>query len=198
MSTTQRETYRFHRPITGVRLRGANAASVRSSATAPSKTAPVSEPEPAPVPIVDTSKIEAILAQISRAVEDFSRSQQMQRDEIKATSISLATNIASHIIGQRVEAGDFSVEPLLDRAIDQLSGNQGEISVRLNPEDLATLDEQSTAATVAQQVQLIADARLPRGSCVAVQGQRQLISSIEQRLDDAERLLKKGMDDAWS
>lgn len=196
MTATQNERYHFHRLLTDVRLRGVPSSTPRN-ATTPTAEAKPAEPAP-PVPTIDPQKIERLLANIARSVDDYSSSQKIQVEELRAMAVSLGTSIARHIVGQAVDAGQFNLEPLLSKIAGQLDEGNAAISVRLNPEDLSALQEESTTATIVQQLELVADPALQRGSCIATQGQKQLLSTIEQRLDDAERLLKKGIDDAWS
>jgi flagellar biosynthesis/type III secretory pathway protein FliH len=105
----------------------------------------------------------------------------------------LSVEIARRVLAQRIENGDYDVEAIIKEAIgDNLI--EGELSVHLNPEDLALLESarrESGQDGQPENVKLVADASVGRAECMVKTPKGTIESRIDQKLDQISGALKK-------
>lgn len=191
---TQRERVVFHAQLSEVRIAPTSDVSTPKAKPSVPKSGTETSPTAAPQQ-ADPKIVEMLLVNISKTLNSYAASQQLQTDQIKTQAVGLATTLARHIVGKSIELGDYDVQPLIDDAIARL-GHSENVAVRLHPDDLQAIELNDGTSSLGSQLQLIADPKLARGSCIATSGQRELVSTIEQRLDDVERLVKKELENA--
>jgi flagellar biosynthesis/type III secretory pathway protein FliH len=104
--------------------------------------------------------------------------------------VELAVAVASHVLYERLDSGDFTVEELVRSAVRRLEPRQA-VTVRLHPDDLAplerrTADEPLFALDTAE-LRLVGDAELGRGDRRAEPGDVAVLANLEEHLAEIRR-----------
>ena len=127
----------------------------------------------------------AALAQARQALERAATELTGLRDtiaqEAEAKVAPLAVAIAEKILMQAVEAGQYDMETIVREAL-RSTPSRREIVVRMNPDDLARLENGEAAGKplALGNVRLIADATVGRAECVVETAE----GTVEARLQD--------------
>ncbi|MCD4823831.1 MAG: hypothetical protein K8S55_04440 [Phycisphaerae bacterium] len=104
-------------------------------------------------------------------------------EEIKRAAVDLAMTIARKVLAQRVEAGDFDIDPIVAEAIGNLPP-QGEIVVRLSGGDLKRCGLASQAKdAVGGRIRFVADPGVSPGGCVVESVEGRVESSVVDSLE---------------
>lgn len=102
--------------------------------------------------------------------------------------LSLALHLAEEIVGRELRACDDVVLAAVERSLS-LVPDRGDVVLRVNPDDLAVvLESTSSMGHRAGDVQIVADAAVGRGGCVASCGALQVdaqLPAVFDRLRDA-------------
>ena len=102
--------------------------------------------------------------------------------------LSLALHLAEEIVGRELRACDDVVLAAVERSLS-LVPDRGDVVLRVNPDDLAVvLESTSSMGHRAGDVQIVADAAVGRGGCVASCGALQVdaqLPAVFERLRDA-------------
>src|SRR5579884_3713825 len=154
---------------------------------------PVPEPEPAPAPVIDAApaapeaqpnreeqaareereRLDGVLGQLLDVARDLKSAQRGRLEEMQRVAIELAVAVASHVLYERLESGEFPIEELVRAAVKRLEPRQA-VTVRLHPEDVALLErrtaEEPLFALDTEDLRLVADPKLGRGDCRAETG----------------------------
>lgn len=134
-----------------------------------------------------------ILATLRSTAAELRRQQQERLREWQRAAIELALTIASRLLYDRIQSGEFPIEARVREMIAQLE-HEPVVAVRLHPQDLKLLrdrlGEQSLVGT-GEQVRLLADPTLARGEC-RVEGRETLVlSDVVRQLEQIrEELLR--------
>jgi flagellar biosynthesis/type III secretory pathway protein FliH len=166
--------------------------------------APPPQERPAP-PAVDPQAqkdrqlIEQTLASLSEAIDGLEAQQRQRLEEMQQVAVELAVAIASRLVHERIEAGDFAVETLVRQVVERLGTSQP-ATVGLHPDDLALLEKRlgSGRRLFAEDsgIRVVADPTLVRGSCKAETADSGVHAQIETQLADVWRHLLQTIPEA--
>jgi flagellar biosynthesis/type III secretory pathway protein FliH len=179
----------------------------------------VALPEPAPAPAVDVEaarreaerlreeqaareereSLERVLGQLVDVAHELRAAQRDRLAEMQRVAVELAVAVASHVLYERLEAGDFPVEELVRAAVKRLEPRQA-VTVRLNPEDLALLErrtsEEPLFALDTAELTLVADPALGRGDCRAETGDVAVLADLDEHVAEIRRDLLQALPEA--
>jgi flagellar biosynthesis/type III secretory pathway protein FliH len=185
----------------------------------PDPPAPEPEAEPESVPVIDLEearreaerarqeqadreereRLDGVLAQLLDAVRDLRAAQRGRLEEMQRVAVEVAVAVASHVLYERLESGDFPVEELVRAAVSRLEPRQA-VTVRLHPDDLALLErrtaEEPLFAADAAELRLVADAALGRGDCRAETGDVAVMANLQEHLAEIRRDLLHALPEA--
>ena len=143
--------------------------------------------------------VNRLLCQLNEQVQELEQQRRESVDELQRVAIDLAMFATSQILQREVQANEFPIEKLVQMAVERLGAHQ-QLVFRLHPQDLQQLQTVLARAEIAWSlpdgVQLVADPSQARGSCFADTGEFGLLSTLEQQLEDLQRSLKEGLEDA--
>ena len=147
----------------------------------------------------DQETMEQVLAGLSQAAADLKVHQQDYLEGLQRLAMELAVTIASHILHEQIQAGDFPAEALVRKVVEQLETTRP-VTVYLHPEDLKLLQrrlgEGESIFPKKADVHLAADPTLGRGSCRAQAGDISVLADIEEQLSDIRRQLLEALPEA--
>ncbi len=88
------------------------------------------------------AQIETTFAAIDEKLLEIERRRQDSLVEMQQAAVELAISIASRLVHEKIEAGDFAVEELVGQLLKRCEG-RGPAVIRLHPADLKLLKERS-------------------------------------------------------
>jgi len=117
------------------------------------RPAPPPEPVPEPVAVVpveqerraeqaareERERLDGVLGQLLDVARDLRSAQRGRLEEMQRVAVELAVAVASNLLYERIESGDYPIEELVRDAVRRLEPRQA-VTVRLHPEDLALLE----------------------------------------------------------
>ncbi|HWL07353.1 MAG TPA: FliH/SctL family protein [Planctomicrobium sp.] len=170
---------------------------------APPKPAPVVTPvqfrQESPRPTVTEPDLTPLLGAITASISEVEERRQQSLGELQHVAIELAIAVASQVVYQSIERGEFAVEELVSRAIHEM-GIGSAMTIFLNPADLTLLHKRLATLTPSwnlDQVELKADTGIARGGCRAELPEgRLLVSEVTTRLSEIRRHWMEELDDA--
>lgn len=112
-------------------------------------------------------------------------------DEVREAAVELAHAIASKLVFQQLEEGNFPLTLLVREVLSRLTSPEP-ATVRLNPEDLAQLQGDASFAAALQTeraVRLVADPKVGRGGCQAAAGEITVVYDLRRQIDEIRREL---------
>jgi flagellar assembly protein FliH len=119
--------------------------------------------------------------------------------EMQRVAVEVAVAVASHVLYERIESGDFPVEELVRAAVQRLDPRQA-VTVRLHPEDLALLErrtaEEPLFALDTEELRLVADPALGRGDCRAETGDVAVMANLQEHLAEIRHDLLRALPEA--
>jgi flagellar biosynthesis/type III secretory pathway protein FliH len=179
--------------------------------------APPAEPEPAPAvdpaeALRDAEKarreqaareererLESVLGELLDVARDLRAAQRGRLGEMQRVAIELAVAVASHVLYERFDSGDFPIEELVRQAVKRLEPRQA-VTVRLNPDDLALLErrtaEEPLFALDTEELRLVGDPSLGRGDCRAETGDVAVMANLEEHMAEIRRDLLRALPEA--
>ena len=147
----------------------------------------------------EREQLESVLANLTDVARDLRAQQRTRLEEMQRVAVELAVAVASHVLYERLDAGDYPVEALVRRAVKRLEANEA-VTVRLHPDDLALLErrlgEGALFALDGDEVRLTADPALGRGDCRAETGDISVVSHLEEHLEEIRRELLRSLPEA--
>lgn len=157
------------------------------------------KPTPPPPAPREDSKLGELMEQMLEGIQELKAAQENRLEEMQRVAIEVAVAIASHVMYERLESGDYPLEELVREAVRRLEPRET-VKVSLHPEDLALLEGRLTAepklAFDPGEVRLVADPRLARGDCRAEAGDVHVITHLEEHLAEIRRQLMSVLPDA--
>jgi len=138
--------------------------------------------------------IECVLRNLHEAAA-FLRSQQQEHlEEMQRLAVELAVAIASRLLHDQIQSGDYPVETLVRKVVERLDTPQP-VTVFLHPADLALLKQRlgegRTIFPESAEVQLRSDAALARGDVRAQAGDISVLADLEEQLKDIRGTLQE-------
>jgi hypothetical protein len=184
------------RPATGV----PGTAAPPAPPKAPSTNVPAAaDSRPHLSPEEEWRVIEAAFAAIDEQVQEIEQRRQQSLVELRQAAVELAVSIASRFLHERIEAGEFAVEELVEQLLAKCEGSKA-LEIRLHPADVELLERRSQGKTVPWRshagYKLVADAALKRGDCRIDAGEFSVLSLIELQLSELRQHLLENLDDA--
>lgn len=181
---------RFHAALRGVRLVDAKSAASRNAERLQEKSETAQNATPS------DEQFKMFLSTIGNAINAHTAKQLEANKELEMATAELAVAIAEQIVGHSVDTGQLSLGPLIRNGVRQMAGS-GALQIRLSEKDLANLDQAKLrlgegSESAGADVVFVSDSNLPPGSCIVESGDRQVASSLKQRLNDARRLVLEG------
>ncbi|MHC4622756.1 MAG: FliH/SctL family protein [Planctomycetota bacterium] len=135
------------------------------------------------------------LTQLSQALQDaLNKLNGFQQDvlkEHKAQIAKLSVEIARKILMQKVQEGDYKIEPIIEKALENTPTRQ-DVVVRLNPDDLAQWEKsgEKDAQSICAGIKFAADPDIGRAECLIETPRGAVESFIDQNLERIGEALK--------
>lgn len=132
-----------------------------------------------------------IMASLGEAVTQMRQQQQVQVGQCQTAIVELAVAIASRFLHDKVRAGEFPLEILVQQALERLDVRQA-VQVFLHPDDVKILQqrlEQSKEGWPAGDIRFVADAGVRRGGCRVQAGDNGLFADLEMLLTELRQQL---------
>ena len=127
-----------------------------------------------------------ILSALRAAVAEVRRQQQQRLHEWQRAAIELAMTIASRLLYERIQSGEFPIDARVREMVAQLE-NEPVLAIRLHPQDLKLLQQRlgdQPLLPEGEQPRFIADASLARGECRVEGRETILLSDIVRQLEE--------------
>lgn len=153
----------------------------------------------AALPPPEGDSVALLLEQLIDVVQDLKAQQRERLEEMQKVAVEVAVAVASHVLYERIKAGDFAIEELVRRAAKRLESHEA-VKVYLHPDDLAALERRTIEgpllALEGEDVRLIADPGLGRGDCRAETGDVSVVTQLEEYLAEIRRDLLQALPEA--
>jgi flagellar biosynthesis/type III secretory pathway protein FliH len=147
----------------------------------------------------ERERLEGVLGQLLDVARDLRAAQRGRLEEMQRVAVELGVAVASHVLYERLESGEFPIEELVRAAVKRLEPRQA-VTVRLNPEDLALLErrtaEEPLFALDTEELRLVSDPSLGRGDCRAETGDVAVLANLDEHLGEIKRDLLHALPDA--
>lgn len=126
------------------------------------------------------------LTQLSRAIDDMSKSKARFRAEVEADAVQLALAIARKVLNRELNSDPEALGGLARVALDKL--NLRELQrVRVHPADAPAIERLLSTLSVPKRVEVIADGTLERGGAIFETDHGMLDASVTTQLGEIER-----------
>ncbi len=144
----------------------------------------------------ERERLEAVLGRLTDVARDLCAAQRGRLDEMQKVAVELAVAIASQVLYERLESGNFPIEELVRAAVKRMEPRQA-VTVRLHPDDLALLErrtaEEPLFALDTEELRLVGDASLSRGDCRAETGDVAVLANLGEFLAEVRSDLLKAL-----
>lgn len=135
-----------------------------------------------------TAQMQAAASVFANALDQIEHVDLGTLHDFQQQVLSLALQLAEHVVGRELQACDDVVLGAVERALS-LVPERGDVVLRVHPGDLAiVLESAASMGHRAGDVQIVADADVSRGGCVASCGPLQVdaqLPAVFARLRDA-------------
>lgn len=184
-------TVKFERRLSGARLIAEGDVSASSSSAEPTGNAglgmdPAAEP-PTPDPTPE------LLRQIADGISNIQTRTESVARELGSLSIALARVMVQKLVGYSEELQEKRLSGIL---MESLSRPQQAIGIYLNPKNLPAIESCLRQQESCQEIILSADASVAVGECRVEFDAHELVSSLENQLDEIEARLSEIIEDA--
>jgi|GEM_PF-4235034 len=126
-------------------------------------------------------KLQAKIKLVEEISEQLTQIMPPQMAQIEAAILEISRKIAQAVIGFELQSSSNQQRIIIKQALRQIADNCSKFNIRVNPLDLALLEE--LRPTLPAQISIISDENLQAGGCI-IDAPNQLIdASIEQRLN---------------
>lgn len=155
--------------------------------------------EAAPDHAAEWAQIETTFAALDERLQEVEHRRKESLVEMQQAAVELAISVASRLVHEKIEAGDFAVEELVSQLLKRCEG-RGPAVVRLHPADLKLLEQRTQGKPPPWLDQktytLTADGSLERGDCRLEAGDFGILAKIELQLSELRQHLLECLDDA--
>jgi flagellar assembly protein FliH len=131
-------------------------------------------------------RLDAVIAQLARSVEDLSSLRARLRRQAEADLVHLAVAIARRILRRELSLDPEAIAGLVHAALQRLAG-QEIARVRVHPELAVAVRTALAEGQGAQAAEVVADARLEVGAVIFETERGNLDASVETQLAEIER-----------
>jgi flagellar assembly protein FliH len=122
------------------------------------------------------AKVRRALAALSAAIESFDQRQTLAVADVEDAIVAGAFGIAQAIVQRELQVTEAPGAEALARAM-QLVPERGDITARMNPNDIDTLSIEDLA-TGTRTVRVVADASVEAGGCIVEVGETRIDSQL--------------------
>lgn len=146
----------------------------------------------------ERSAIERTLAGMTDVAEDLRAQQRQRLAEMQQLAVELAITVAGQLVHQRIAAGAFGVESLVQKVVDRLETTQA-VTVYLHPDDVTLLEQrlgEGRPLLENNEYRLVGDPSLGRGDCRAETDEHSIHAHLEQQIADIRKHLLQHLPDA--
>ena len=195
----------LHAPLRDVILTDPQAALPPLPAPRPTVPPPMPPAAVAPAPISETDlgrelmkdrlEISRTLVNLTAAVNALEARQQQQLIEWQRAAVELGVTIATRLLHDKIQAGDYPVETLVRQAAERLNTEEP-ITLRLHPADLHLLEQRLDGRPLFAPdatIRLVGDPTLGRGDCRAEAGENVVLAELRAQLADVRRELLRSL-----
>jgi flagellar assembly protein FliH len=144
----------------------------------------------------EREKLDRVLGQLLDTAHDLRAQQRNRLEEMQRVAVELALAVASHVVYERIAAGDYAVEELVRRAVTRLEPGAA-VTVALHPDDLALLERRLADGPLyaldTDELRLTGDPALARGDCRAETGDVTVTTRLEEHLAEIRRDLLQAL-----
>ncbi|MEJ5275345.1 MAG: FliH/SctL family protein [Thermogemmata sp.] len=141
-----------------------------------------------------------LISALRSAVAELQRQQQQRLHEWQRAAIELALTMASRLLYERIQSGEFPIDARVREMVAQLE-NEPVIAIRLHPQDLKLLEQRLKEQPLwpeGEQPRFIADATLARGECRVEGRETILLSDVVRQLEEIRDELLRSLGHARS
>jgi flagellar biosynthesis/type III secretory pathway protein FliH len=129
--------------------------------------------------------LQRLMSNLEEVATELQQQQSQRLEEMRQVAVELAVAIASRLVHERIEAGDYAVETLIRQAVESLKTTQP-ITIYLHPQDLALLENRLAKThpppTDLVKLRLVGDPLLGRGDCRAEAGDTGVLAQVQEQL----------------
>lgn len=128
--------------------------------------------------------LDGVLQSLKQVVAELQQEPEALKLELQDAVIQLASLIASKLVHDRIDASEFPIEEFVRQIVDKL-GTGDPVTVRINPQDLALLQERlgdEPLITDGPDIAWEADDTLSRGNCHATTGDMTVSNIVREQL----------------
>lgn len=146
----------------------------------------------------ELTELRQMLANTAELVMELQDQHRQSLHEMQEVAVELAVAATSWLTGVAIDRGEFAVDDLIRKALQQMEIDQP-VRVRLNPADhdlLKNLIRDPAGRRMLENVSCFDDPQLARGSCRVESGRRILLSDMESRLENIRRSWMEKLDDS--
>lgn len=140
-----------------------------------------------------------LVAGLTEVARELRAQQRSRLEEMQRVAVELAVAIASHVVCERIESGDYAIEELVRQAVKRMEPREA-VTVYLNPDDLTLLERRlgdgPLLSLEGEDVRLLGDASLGRGDVRAESGDVNVVSQMEEHLAELRSGLLRVLPDA--
>lgn len=140
----------------------------------------------------------SLLGKLQASLTALSSQRNTDLDELRRVAVELSVAVASRLVHEKINSGDFAVEEIVGRVVDQLKSTAS-LTVHLHPNDLVLLKDRTQSTTPAWQelrdIQFVPDGTMRRGDCRIAAGETGLLSEISSQLSEIRCHLLEGLSD---
>jgi len=157
--------------------------------------APISETDLGRELMKDRLEISRTLVNLTAAVNALEARQQQQLIEWQRAAVELGVTIATRLLHDKIQAGDYPVETLARQAAARLNTDEP-ITLRLHPADLQLLEKRLDGKPLFApdaNIRLVGDPTLGRGDCRAEAGENVVLAELSAQLADVRRELLRSL-----
>ena len=139
-----------------------------------------------------TEKLKQLCAALGKVTEQVKNFQQTVLSEYKRQTAQLSVKIAEKILMQKIDQGDYKIEPIIEQALNDAPAQQN-ITVHLNPDDLAQYQKNSDkdGGKTLNGVEFVADSNIGRAECALETPKGFIELSIEENLERIAKAFEK-------
>ena len=152
---------------------------------------------PGPSDLAILQALSDALTECSLQLEEATEIRVQNLRELQDLAVEIGIAVASRIVHEAINAGQFNVRGLVQQAIDECVAHTSG-RVWLHPADVALLHQRLTAepATGWAGVEILDDPRLARGGCRVESPDHAVRYEVSAHLAEMRRHLLEGLDDA--
>jgi flagellar assembly protein FliH len=133
-----------------------------------------------------TERMQPVLLNFSNMIQELTRFKKQFRHEAEASTVGLALAIARRVLYREIAADPEAILGLVRAAFDKCTARETQ-RLRVSPPDRAAIQENLARIGLPPELEIVADAKLPRGSAIFETTRGDLDASVDTQLLEIER-----------